>query len=51
MAEQLKLWQNKKVRNLFEMPTQNDVFSKLPPLKKTSFLVGISNKFPSFLFC
>ena len=22
----LKLWQNKKCRNLFEMPTKNDVF-------------------------
>ena len=39
----LKLWQNKKGRNSFKMPTENVPFSQLPVVKKTWFV--------PFLFC
>ena len=45
------LWDDCMDQNLFEMPTKNDVFFTAQAAeKKTSFLVGISNKFRPFLF-
>ena len=36
----LKLWQNKKDRNLFEMPTQNDAFFSAASCKKDIIFGG-----------
>ena len=36
----LKLWQNKKGRNLFEMPTKNDVFFSAASYKKDIIFGG-----------
>ena len=49
-AKELKLQQNKKGRNLFEMPTKDDVFFSAVSCKKDIVLVGISNKLWHFLF-
>ena len=52
MKTSLKLWQNKKGRYFFRMPTKNAVFFLAASCKKDIFLVGMGvlNKFRPFLF-